>query len=168
MGRQYLRNASHVVNVIAQRHEQVEEELRAAGHHLHLHCAAALEGAAAADDECEVVGSQLRVGIGCVGVGVASGCQDCAALDAGFCCMLVSIVIHGSCFQIAMEVLIWFEGRILTQTLLPQRNTLQLIQAVLLRRAIYDRILQQLAINAVMVYCALHASRSSLTCLQLP
>jgi hypothetical protein len=45
--------------MIAQRDEQIEEQLRATSHHLHLHCAAALEGAAAADDECEVVCSEL-------------------------------------------------------------------------------------------------------------
>lgn len=70
--------------MIAQCDEQIEEELGAAGHHLHLHCAAALEGAAAADDEGEVVGPEFGVRVGCVGVGVAGGGEDCAALDAGF------------------------------------------------------------------------------------
>jgi hypothetical protein len=70
--------------VIAQRDEEIKEELGAAGHHLHLHCAAALEGAAAADDEGEVVGSEFGVGVGCVGVCVAGGGEDCAALDSGF------------------------------------------------------------------------------------
>ena len=64
--------------------EQVEEQLAAAGLHLSLHGAAALEGAAATDDEGEVVGSQLGVGVGRVGVGVASGGEDGAALDSGF------------------------------------------------------------------------------------
>jgi len=85
-----LRNTSHIINMIAQRDEEVKEQLRASGHHLHLHGAAALEGAAAADDEREVVGSELRVGVWCVGVGVASGGEDCAALDAGFYYMLAS------------------------------------------------------------------------------
>jgi hypothetical protein len=88
--RQDLRNASHIINMIAQRDEQVEEQLRAAGHHLHLHGAAALEGPAAADDEREVVGSQLGVCVGCVGVGVAGGGENCAALDAGFCSLFKS------------------------------------------------------------------------------
>jgi hypothetical protein len=83
--RQDLRNASDVVNVIAQRDEQVEEQLRATGHHLHLHGAAALESSTAADDESKVVGSQLGVCVWGVGVGVAGRGEDCAALDAGFC-----------------------------------------------------------------------------------
>ena len=44
-----LRNTSHIINMIAQRDEEVKEQLRAAGHHLHLHGTAALEGAAAAE-----------------------------------------------------------------------------------------------------------------------
>jgi hypothetical protein len=90
---QDLRNTSHIINVIAQRDEEVKEQLRAAGHHLHLHGTAALEGAAAADDEREVVGSELRVGVRCVGVGVAGGGEDCAALDAGFYHMLASFFL---------------------------------------------------------------------------
>ena len=80
--RQDLRNASHIINMIAQRDEQVEEQLRAASHHLHLHGAAALEGPAAADDEREVVGSQLGVCVGRVGVGVARGRENGVALDS--------------------------------------------------------------------------------------
>jgi hypothetical protein len=57
--------------VIAQRDEKIKEELGSAGHHLHLHGAAALEGAAAADDEGEVVGAEFGVGVGGVGVCVA-------------------------------------------------------------------------------------------------
>ncbi len=71
--------------MIAQSDEQVEEQLRAAGHHLHLHGAAALKGPTAADDERKVVGTQLGVGVGGVGVGVAGGGEDCATLDTGFC-----------------------------------------------------------------------------------
>ena len=62
--------------------EQVEEERSAAGLHLHLHGAAALEGAAAADDEGEVVGAELGVGRRGVVVGVAGRGQDGAALHA--------------------------------------------------------------------------------------
>lgn len=71
--------------MIAQRNEQVKEKLTAPSLHLQLHGAAALEGAAAADDEGEVVGAELGVGVGGVGVGVAGGGEDGAALDAGFC-----------------------------------------------------------------------------------
>lgn len=40
--------------------------------HLTLHRTAALEGAAATDDESEVVSSKLRVAVGSMGVGPAS------------------------------------------------------------------------------------------------
>lgn len=69
--------------MVAEGDEEVEEELAASVVHLELHGAASLEGAAAADDEGEVVGAQLGVGVGGVGVGVAGGCENSAALDAG-------------------------------------------------------------------------------------
>ena len=69
--------------MVAQGNKQVEEKLGVAVEHLELHGAAALEGAAAADDEGEVVGPELGVGVGSVGVGVASRGQDGAGLDAG-------------------------------------------------------------------------------------
>ena len=56
--------------MIDHRDEEVEEQRRPALLHLHLHSPAALEGVAGADDESEVVGSQLGVGGGRVGVGV--------------------------------------------------------------------------------------------------
>jgi hypothetical protein len=71
--------------MVAQGDEQVEEELGVAVEHLELHGAAALEGAAAADDEGEVVRPQLGVRVGSVGVGVASRGEDGARLDAGLC-----------------------------------------------------------------------------------
>jgi len=85
MRKENLRNTSNIVNMITQRDKQIKEQLAPACHHLHLHRARALEGAAAADDEREVVGAQLGVGVGGVGVGVAGGGEDCGALDAGFC-----------------------------------------------------------------------------------
>ena len=108
-----LRAGRHVVDVVAQGNKQVEEELGAAVEHLQLHGAAALEGGAAADDEGEVVGAQLGVGVGCVGVGVAGRRQDGAALDARL------------------------------EPLLPQRHALQLLQPVPLRRAVDDRVLEE-------------------------
>lgn len=70
--------------MVAKRNKEVKEQRGPAVPHLELHRAAALERSAAADDECEIVGSELRVGVGGVGVGVAGGCEDCAALDSGF------------------------------------------------------------------------------------
>lgn len=74
----------NVIYMVAEGDEEVEEELAAAVVHLELHGAAALEGAAAADDEGKVVGTQLGVRVGGVGVGVAGGCEDGAALNARF------------------------------------------------------------------------------------
>lgn len=71
--------------MVAQGNKQVEEELSAAVEHLQLHGTAPLEGAAAADDESEVVRPQLGVGIRSVGVGVASRSQDRACLNARLC-----------------------------------------------------------------------------------
>lgn len=44
--------------------------------HFHLHRATSLEGIAAADDESEVVGSELGVGVGSMGVGPTSRRQN--------------------------------------------------------------------------------------------
>lgn len=80
-----LRSARDVINMVAQGNKQVEEELSIAVEHLELHSAATLESAAAADDEGEVMGPELGVGVGSVGVGVASRGQDGAGLNAGLC-----------------------------------------------------------------------------------
>lgn len=80
-----LRRGRDVVDMVAQGDEQVEEQLGAAVEHLELHGAAALERAPAPDDEGEVVRAQLRVGVGSVGVRIASRREDGAGLDAGLC-----------------------------------------------------------------------------------
>lgn len=69
--------------MINHRHEQIKEQRRAALLHLHLHGSTALESAAAADDEGEVVGSKFTVRGRRVGVGEAGGGEDSAALHAG-------------------------------------------------------------------------------------
>jgi len=51
-------NLRQIVDVVAESHEQVKEQLRVASLHLLLHRAASFEGLAAADDECEVVGAE--------------------------------------------------------------------------------------------------------------
>lgn len=66
-----LRNRRDIVDVIAQGYKEIEEQLTTTSLHLELHGAGAFEGAAAADDEGEVVGTELGVGVGSVGVGVA-------------------------------------------------------------------------------------------------
>lgn len=72
-----------IVDMIAESDKQVEEQLAATIVHLKLHCAAALEGRAAANDESKVVSAQLGVGVGRVGIGVASRGENRTALDAG-------------------------------------------------------------------------------------
>lgn len=57
--------------MVAKCDEEVEKELAAAIVHLELHRAALLECRTAADDECQVVGTQFGVGVRCVCIGVA-------------------------------------------------------------------------------------------------
>lgn len=80
-----LGSRGYVINMIAQSNKEIEEELRAAVVHLQLHGAAPLEGAAAADDESEVVCSQLGIRVGRVGIRISRRCKNGAALDARLC-----------------------------------------------------------------------------------
>jgi hypothetical protein len=75
--------------MVAQRHKEIKEELTASGVHLELHGPAPFECVSTADDESQVVSSELGVRVGRVGVGVASRREDRAALDSGFCFSLV-------------------------------------------------------------------------------
>jgi len=75
--------------MITQRNEEIEKQLRPTSLHLHLHGAASLEGSSRSDDEREVVRTEFGVSVGRVGVCIASRKQDGAALNAGFCCVLV-------------------------------------------------------------------------------
>jgi hypothetical protein len=67
--------------MVAQGYKQVEEELGAAVEHLELHRPAPLEGVAAANDESEIVGAQLGVGVGSVGIGIAGRGEDGTGLN---------------------------------------------------------------------------------------
>lgn len=67
--------------MIAHRNEEIEEQLPTF-FHLHLHGATSLESVSAADDESQVMSSQLGVGIRCLGVGMTSRGEDGANLDA--------------------------------------------------------------------------------------
>lgn len=87
-----------IVDVVAQRDKEVEEKWRSAIPHLKLHRAATLEGAAAPDDERKVVGPQLRVRVGRVGIGVPRGCKYSAALDSGL--YKPSIQVSNKCFEL--------------------------------------------------------------------
>jgi len=71
--------------MVAQGHEEVEEQLRAAVEHLKLHRAAALESAARTNDQGQVMCPKLGVVVRRVGVCISSRRQDGAALDARFC-----------------------------------------------------------------------------------
>lgn len=113
--------AGDIVDVVAQGDKEIEKELSSAVEHLKLHGSTALKGAAAANDESEVMGPEFRVRIGSVGVGVAGGCQDGAALDTRL------------------------------QTLLPQSHLLELLQAKLLSCAVNDRVLEDVAVGSVVV-----------------
>lgn len=68
--------------MVTQCDEQVKEELAASVMHLELHGPAALECASASDDESEIMGSKLGVGIRRIGVSVACRREDCAALNS--------------------------------------------------------------------------------------
>lgn len=67
-----LRSRGDVIDVVAQGHEEIEEELGAAVEHFQLHGAAALESAAGANDESEVMSPKLGVIVGSVGIGISS------------------------------------------------------------------------------------------------
>ena len=63
---------------------RVHDVLQFAAHfHLHLHSATSLEGRPAPNNESEIVSSQFRVTIGCVGIGVFCTCENGGALDPG-------------------------------------------------------------------------------------
>lgn len=71
--------------MVAERNKEIKEELRAAVVHLQLHRAAALKGAAAADDQGKIVCPQLRVGVGRVGIRIPRRRQNGAARNAALC-----------------------------------------------------------------------------------
>lgn len=106
--------------------------------HLHLHGAAALEGGPAADDERQIVRPHLRVGVGRVRIGVSGAGQYGAALDARL------------------------------QTLLPQGQALELVEPVLVGRAVDDRVLEDDAGHAVVVDGRLDRAPTVGAVLELP
>ena len=63
--------------MVAHSDEKIEEQL-AALFHLSLHGATSLESVSTSDDECKVVSTKLRVGVGCVGI-----CESGRGKDGG-------------------------------------------------------------------------------------
>lgn len=82
--------------MVAQSDKQIKEQLTPAVEHLKLHRATALECRARANDEGEIMCSELGVVVGGIGVGVAGRCEDGATLDARFC--------ETSCQQLSREM----------------------------------------------------------------
>jgi hypothetical protein len=78
-----LRSRGDVIDVVAQGHEEIKEELGTAVEHFQLHGAAALESAARANDESEVMSPELGVIVGSVGIGISGRCKNGAALNSG-------------------------------------------------------------------------------------
>lgn len=76
--------------MITQSNEEIKEQLTSSSLHLQLHSPATLECASTSDYESEVMSSELGVSVGRVGICVACGGEDGAALDSGFC--LVSLI----------------------------------------------------------------------------
>jgi hypothetical protein len=71
---------SQVIHVVHHGNKQVEEQL-AAVLHLLLHCATAFECVSRANDQSQIMGPQLGVVIGCVGVGKPGRGENRTALN---------------------------------------------------------------------------------------
>ena len=123
--------------------EQVEEEFpaswpehfAAAGFlHLGLHGAAALEGLAAPDDECQVMGAQAAVGVGRMRIAVLRAAKDGADVDAGL------------------------------QSLLSQRQPLEFLQPITVCGAVDYRVAEQVLVEAGEKHDRLDRRRGALAC----
>jgi hypothetical protein len=79
---QHYVEAEWTYHMIHHGDKKIEEQLSSILH-LVLHRTASLECVTRTNDQCEIVRSQLGIIVGRVGVGVAGGCQNGAALDAG-------------------------------------------------------------------------------------
>lgn len=99
--------------------------------HLYLHGPAPLKGLATSNDQGEVVGAEARVRVRRVVIGIPRAAQDGRHLDAAL------------------------------QALLAQRERLELVEAVLLCRAVYDRVLQQVFAHAGHVGCGFDAAAAT-------
>lgn len=122
-----IARVNDVVKVVTHGNEQVEEKFpttlsihvaAAALFHFGLHRAAALEGLAAADDECQIMGAQATVGVGRVSVAILRATKDDADVDTSL------------------------------QPLLPQRQSLEFLQSVALCGAVDYRVAEQVLVQA--------------------
>jgi transcription antitermination factor NusA-like protein len=86
--RQYVRRGGggDVVDVVAQSHKEIKEQLASAVVHLKLHRTTALESAARADDERKIMSPEFRVIVGSVCVCVSGRGKNSTALYSGLCC----------------------------------------------------------------------------------
>lgn len=135
-------------HVIRHRDEQIKEDFPA-GLHLHLHCAAPLEHVSAADDESEVVCTQLGVAVGGVSVCIPSRRENRAALDT----RLETLFAEGEALKFGEAVLF---SRALRRVL----DMSSWIRA-LGETYVDDGVFQNDDFEAVHEDCALHCSRSS-------
>lgn len=79
-----LRNTGDIIHMIAQSNKQIKEQLASSIIHLQLHGSTPFKGTSASNYESEIVGSKFGISIGCVGIGIACRCENCAALDPRF------------------------------------------------------------------------------------
>jgi hypothetical protein len=117
--------------MVAHRDEEVEEQFPALLHFC-LHSAAAFECISAADDEGEIVSTELGVGVGSVAISKAGGGENGGNLDAG----LKALLAEGKAFERVEAVAVggaaewvisgerkWREGSILYGSVLQQGLT---------------------------------------------
>lgn len=83
--RQYVRRrgGGDVVDMVAQSHKEIKEQLASAVVHFKLHSAATLESATRADDECKIMSPEFRVIVGSVCVCISGRGKNSAALYSG-------------------------------------------------------------------------------------
>lgn len=136
----HRRNVHDIIDMVAHRHKKIKEQFAATDFHLHLHGSAPLESLATSDNQRQKVRSQSGVLVGGVFVCIPSGPEDHINRDSRL------------------------------QTLLPERQALQFIEAELFGAAVDDGVFEENSAHSVVVDCRLYRS-TALTIqgvLQLP
>ena len=126
--------------MVAHRHKKIKEQFASTDFHLHLHGSAALESLATSDNQCQKVRSQSGVLVGGVIVCIPSGPEDHIDRDSHL------------------------------QTLFPESQALQFIEAELFGAAVDDGVFEENSAHSVVIDCRLYRS-TALTVrgvLQLP